>query len=602
MKLRLILLGVVLFGVAAAQQKVDNNTIFQLNGLAQRALGVPSAADDWDCYFWSNPPEAQPLGCPKHATTASFKPNVTNKNTFTSGSKDTAGIGTWSYSSGSVPDKDDIQHAYALAYNPSGELLVYFGADRYANNGNANLGFWFFKSAVSISGGTFGGTHSDGDLFVTSTFTSGGLVSSIMVYKWSCGGGTGSTCDSTGSLVPFSPSAGITVGECKLGAGTNDACAIANKASTPSPWAFTPKSGPANQFGIAEFFEGGLNVKTLLNSTDACFASFMAETRSSSSTSATLEDFVLTKFEDCSGSLTKQCTNSTLNAAGTKFVDTFGGQVHNSGGALYDVTVTEVLPSDTTDVMVGGVDVKATKCTGGSSIPVTCKFVYAGPLATDACLRWPNMTPVTCGATPSNSDYGTFQTATNGAGDSATLSAAMSSGGNQLPLGAANATCPLLPSSPALSVTKGCSTSFPATPNFQSLALTVSFNGYICNQGNVDLTNVAAMDVQTTPAGGQLSGAGVSAAVTFPAGFLGTLPKCPTPGTCSSTGTPASCVSFTGSYLPTITSGGTDACSYAFSDQVTVTADPPAVFGGSISQTSNVATCHMCPCTTSTQP
>src|SRR5947207_687776 len=29
---------------------------------------------------------------------------------------------------------------------------IYFGADRFANNGDSNIGFWFFQNAISLGG------------------------------------------------------------------------------------------------------------------------------------------------------------------------------------------------------------------------------------------------------------------------------------------------------------------------------------------------------------------------------------------------------------------------------------------------------------------
>ena len=48
-----------------------------------------------------------------------------------------------------MPDKDDLTHAYAAAYNENSDLLLYFGADRISNVGDAFMGFWFFKQKVT---------------------------------------------------------------------------------------------------------------------------------------------------------------------------------------------------------------------------------------------------------------------------------------------------------------------------------------------------------------------------------------------------------------------------------------------------------------------
>ena len=74
---------------------------------------------------------------------------------FTGGdSKDISDIPDWHWTTVSQPqDKNDIAHAYAAAYDKAGELIVYFGLDRYASNGAAQVGFWFLKGENALTGG-----------------------------------------------------------------------------------------------------------------------------------------------------------------------------------------------------------------------------------------------------------------------------------------------------------------------------------------------------------------------------------------------------------------------------------------------------------------
>ena len=147
-----------------------------------------------------------------------------NSTIFTGGgSKDISGIssGAWAWKdeAGGLPDKDNLLHAYAARYStaPSPECpvgagltsceLIYFGSDRFANDGDATQAFWFLQNRVTLGsnsiGGGFGftGTHRNGDLLIISEFSNGGTKSTITIYKWVCGApGTGPTCDSTGSL------------------------------------------------------------------------------------------------------------------------------------------------------------------------------------------------------------------------------------------------------------------------------------------------------------------------------------------------------------------------------------------------------------------
>src|SRR5262249_7811231 len=62
------------------------------------------------------------------------------------------------------------------------------------------------------------------------------------------------------------------------------------------PWSYTNKSGQ-NQPAAGEFLEEGINLTAL--GLNGCFSSFLAETRSSQSPTATLSDFVIGSFQTC---------------------------------------------------------------------------------------------------------------------------------------------------------------------------------------------------------------------------------------------------------------------------------------------------------------
>ena len=107
--------------------------------------------DDWD-----------PLntgGQPNHSLVNVFDPEPAGGNVFTGGqTKDPIDIPSWQWKLGATPDKDLITNGYAAAYNSGGDLIIVFGADRFATNGDANIGIWFFQENVApigTSGGTF---------------------------------------------------------------------------------------------------------------------------------------------------------------------------------------------------------------------------------------------------------------------------------------------------------------------------------------------------------------------------------------------------------------------------------------------------------------
>src|SRR5262249_54705823 len=77
----------------------------------------------------------------------------------------------------------------------------------------------------------------------------------------------------------------------------NTTFAIVNSGPISVPWSYTNKSGQS-QPAQGEFLEEGVDLTAL--GLSGCFASFMAETRSSQSPTATLSDFVLGSFPVCS--------------------------------------------------------------------------------------------------------------------------------------------------------------------------------------------------------------------------------------------------------------------------------------------------------------
>ena len=288
--------------------------LFQLDRNAQTSVqSSPAAADDWDkvCPPLTTPPGAVPCigGITAQATT--FDIDGVNASIFTGGgSKDDLNTTGWQWKDGSVPPKDDLAHAYAVRYANG---YLYFGADRTANNGDSQIGFWFFQGSVGPqAGGTFGpDAHKNGDILVLSDFTNGGTTVTIRVFQWhSPGGAINGTLD---LLAGTTTSPADCVGPPALGTGDNF-CATVNLVVTPSPWAFSDKGGtPTGYFAPGEFYEGGINLG-FLGLQDECFSSFLAETRSSQSVDATLKDFVGGAFGVCNATLS---TTPSAGAGGT---------------------------------------------------------------------------------------------------------------------------------------------------------------------------------------------------------------------------------------------------------------------------------------------
>src|SRR5439155_1343722 len=140
----------------------------------------------------------------------------------------------------------------------------------------------------------------------------------------------------------------LTTGECGVGpnAGNFDACAITNTAASnaPASWGYVPKSGTPGVFPPQSFFEGGVNLNKIFGAGNVpCFSSFLSETRSSSSITATLKDFAEGSFNLCKITVTKNCNFVGVINDGTALQYTFSGTLTNNGpGTVYDVELVDV--------------------------------------------------------------------------------------------------------------------------------------------------------------------------------------------------------------------------------------------------------------------
>lgn len=352
----------------------DTNGVFQLDGNASKDTGIcfnptggpdggplvstpagtscpsgftfvamGSQTEDWATIFNAN----NNSGGTTTAVASSFVSDAINGNDtiYTGGStKDNSDITGWLWKTGKPQGKDDIEHAFAAAYNRAdGHTILVVGADRYDNSGDSTMGFWFVQDSTVGTGVTtcsagagcpFGGKHTDGDLLIVSDFSQGGPVASITVYKWSGGG-----------LQQVTTIPGALIGECNPITGNKDLCGIVPDQAVPAPWTFQLKGsgGPVNSttFATGEFLEIGLDLSTIFG-TSPCFTTFFAETRSSTTPSATLSDFTKpTSFPLCSITATKQCTGAQITGGGTTVTYSFSGQITAKGGTFTNLSIAD---------------------------------------------------------------------------------------------------------------------------------------------------------------------------------------------------------------------------------------------------------------------
>jgi hypothetical protein len=347
-----------LFYITGAQAVHDTGA-FELDGDATSESGDGGAApDDWDRVCRQVVGSNCGTTSSTHGATAVAwqDDGALNASIFTGGgSKDPQDITQWAWKdeAGGLPDKDNLIHAFAARYSlpatgPTGSCpngtnpptgtceVIYFGSDRFDNSGDAHQAFWFLQDEVAlgsgkVGGGTsFDGVHVNNDLLVISNFSNGGTTSTIFVYKWD------STCTS-GVTKPGPGDCGdanlrllqsSTAALCSDGLDDSDAfCGIVNPDDgTPAPWSYTDKSGN-NDYLQGEFYEAGVNLSTL-GLAGTCFASVVSETRSSTSTTATLKDFVLESFDVCAPELSTASSVQTSVVRGvTPVFDTATVQI-----------------------------------------------------------------------------------------------------------------------------------------------------------------------------------------------------------------------------------------------------------------------------------
>ncbi|HET9564071.1 MAG TPA: SpaA isopeptide-forming pilin-related protein [Mycobacterium sp.] len=392
----LVTVVALLFTVGA--QAVHAEGIFELDKNAVNSVATPG--NDWDQVFANTANNCSALG----AIACTFVHDPEGTTIFqTGGSKDINDIPQWRYTGGSVPDKDELTNAYAAMYvgpagsGLAGHQIIYFGADRFANNGDSVIGFWFFKNDISLNAdGTFSGVHSVGDILLISDFSGGGGTTTIGAFEWVGSGGSDGALNSLGT----------SLADCVPGPAAGDAgCATVNSSPTPSPWPYTPKSGPANIFPSGSFFEGGVDLTQL--EVEGCFSSFLAETRSSTSLSAQLKDFIGGSFQPCRAKISiaptatnEVGTNHTFTITAEKLDPTTGFVFGPAPNVLVTTTKTDSNGATSSYVPAG-----QNTCTTNAS--GTCTVTITSPTAGQTTVNASASIPLQGGTNVSVSTNGT---------------------------------------------------------------------------------------------------------------------------------------------------------------------------------------------------
>lgn len=521
---------VAAIGVAPAYAGLKDS-LFELDGNATEEGAV--SGDDWSTLYITASSVRRSTGIVFDTVPAVFR----------SGSKDTEDVSNWRYDLGASPPKDDIVHAYAVAYTATetanaGDLLIYFGADRKAFSGTASLGFWFFKQQITRSDSSKGfvnaatntqATHTEGDALVAFEYTNGGGVNEVRVYTWH---NNGLVLKSAFGLNATSKAGVYCDSDERICGSTNSGPITLATSETVEP---------------GQFFEGGINISKLLG-LDNCFASFMATSRSSDTTNASIKNFVLGSFPVCHLTVTKSCDGSLYQAASDTVLFTVKGAVINDGsGPLSNISLVDSPPFDSGSLQYYTCDTggqpTTTLTTLPSSLPVGASICYRGKYTSNTLTRYDEITA----------------TATTG---SSTVS------------GTANATCTGTAPSSGLSVTKACDLDL--VQQGGQLGVKVNFGGSVTNDGDVTLKNVSVCEKHEGSS---------TCNVTITIGDMA----------------PKATVPYQGSYMPSLalnaggTSSLTEPKNAVFKDLAQATGALPAILGSTAVHSPLIeATCTLC--------
>ncbi|MEJ8840741.1 hypothetical protein WG954_00005, partial [Lacibacter sp. H375] len=239
-------------------------------------------------------------------------------NQFTEGSKDFFFANQLVWSISQTKAKNDIANAAAIIKDG----ILYFAGDRTSNNGDAQIGFWLYLNGtgpVTVGGNNiFSPPHVDGDVLVLADFTGGGRTATVTIYQWDDDG----VAPAGQTIVPNTNNNLRTTNLVGTVAENND-----NQYPIPTGWSFIQPTYDYNMF-----FEGTVNL-TGLGVLNLCNTSFILETRSSQSITASLDDFAGGAFNVTPPALILTGSSICVSAPGTGTITSTTSQ----SGASYQL-------------------------------------------------------------------------------------------------------------------------------------------------------------------------------------------------------------------------------------------------------------------------
>ncbi len=275
--------------------------------------------------------------------------NSASDDTFSNSPKDTLDINTWKWGRKAVSaPKTDLEHGFAAAYQQSGyttygsvHTLLYVGTDRFASGSNSAISIWFLQHPIGVcpatpaaayctnaNSGTFvnkatglAEIHEVGDLLIQASL---GSTATVTAYQW------------VGGASPLSP----------ISLGSTQAINAINTGTISVPWSFTDSSNSSSPLA-QEFFEVGLDLNEVFKATAdnlPDFSSFIITSRTSTSQTATLSDFILGNVSSAPDVAVTKTADAATVSAGDQVGYTVS--VSNAGvGNLTGITLNDPLPA-----------------------------------------------------------------------------------------------------------------------------------------------------------------------------------------------------------------------------------------------------------------
>lgn len=616
----LLLMGVVCCCAGMAMAQFPPTSIFQLDGEVQPNSNYPqctyvvkgsnpvttitTTCDSWALLNGSGTVGQFTGGAGDHWLVRDFAAAGQGGFAFTGGSKDILNpAGGWSYSSNPTPDKDTLENVYAAAYagGTQKDLMLVFGAERNSVLGDANIGIWFFQQDVhpDPSSNNFIGNHVNNDVFLVSSFTGGGVTPTISIYIWdtTCSGAAQPYVSNNPPASPDKVCAGKNVryvtsksalcsvvgsaGGAVTSVSSASACAVTNQFPITLPWPSVVKGG-GTTIPTQTFFTGGIDLTDIFKNvlgvpTLPCFASYLMDTRTSQSLTATLKDFLGGKFPLCGVTIAKACQCDTIlnngipvgNNTTSSYEYQVSGSVQNVGfGDLSNVTVTDKGLTFNCATLAAG----ATKAWGAGAGAGGCTPAAGNPacvgVANGNCListlRPEANTATVTGNSPTGTPVSAITIGDDGIAGHTT---------------ACPAAAPACNPNPGVTPSKCCQ----VVVNSDA-TLKVNFDGRVTNSGNEALTSLSVADAVMT---GLVTGS-YGGALTLSLFASDGTPKSGCTSSC--TLLPGDYVTFTGSYTPTSADLTTNLGSATFRDRIKVTATRPDT-GGPLVNDQTTATC-----------